>query len=169
MVVTVVIINGSQIRLQYTMSTLSLLSPAKLNLMLHITGPRDDGYHQLQTLFQLLDYGDTLHFQTRDDNELHLSPAIAGIAMEDNLIFQAARLLQQQSTCSALGANIRLEKMLPMGGGLGGGSSNAATTLLALNRLWQLDLSIDQLADLARSWAPMYQYLSEAIRLSPKA
>ncbi|WP_339339429.1 4-(cytidine 5'-diphospho)-2-C-methyl-D-erythritol kinase [uncultured Oceanicoccus sp.] len=130
------------------MSTLSLLSPAKLNLMLHITGQRDDGYHQLQTLFQLLDYGDTLHYQTRDDNQLHLSPAIAGIASEDNLIIRAARLLQQQSTGSTLGADIQLEKTLPMGGGLGGGSSNAATTLLALNQLWQLDLSIDQLADL---------------------
>lgn len=129
------------------MSTLSLLSPAKLNLMLHITGQRDDGYHQLQTLFQLLDYGDTLHYQTRNDNELRLNPAIEDIAPEDNLIIRAARLLQQQST-STLGADIKLEKVLPMGGGIGGGSSNAATTLLALNHLWKLGLSIDQLADL---------------------
>ncbi len=130
------------------MSKLSLLSPAKLNLMLHITGQRDDGYHQLQTLFQILDYGDTLHYQTRDDSELQLSPAIEGVALEDNLIFRAARLLQQQPSANPMGANITLEKILPMGGGIGGGSSNAATTLLALNRLWELDLSIDQLTEL---------------------
>ena len=134
------------------MSTLSLLSPAKLNLMLHITGQRDDGYHRLQTLFQLLDYGDTLHYQSRDDNELHLSPGIEGVAIEDNLIIREARLLQQQATAkhhtTPTGVTITLEKILPMGGGIGGGSSNAATTLLALNRLWALDLSIDQLADI---------------------
>ncbi len=129
------------------MSSLSLISPAKLNLMLHITGQRDDGYHQLQTLFQLLDYGDTLHYQTRNDANLQLSPAIDGVAMEDNLIIRAARLLQQRSP-KAVGADIRLEKILPMGGGIGGGSSNAATTLLALNQLWELHLSIDQLAEI---------------------
>ena len=130
------------------MNTLSLLSPAKLNLMLHITGQQNDGYHQLQTLFQLLDYGDTLHYQTRNDNKLQLSPAIDGVAQQDNLIIRAARLLQQQDPTKTMGADIKLEKILPMGGGIGGGSSNAATTLLALNQLWKLDLSIDQLADL---------------------
>ncbi|QQD20883.1 4-(cytidine 5'-diphospho)-2-C-methyl-D-erythritol kinase [Oceanospirillaceae bacterium ASx5O] len=126
---------------------LSVPAPAKLNLMLHITGRRPDGYHNLQTLFQFLDYGDTLHFRRRDDNELTLVPAIDGVPFEDNLIIRAARLLQQRAgkTC---GADIRLDKTLPMGGGLGGGSSDAATTLLALNELWQLQLSPDELATL---------------------
>ncbi len=124
---------------------ISLLSPAKLNLMLHITGRRADGYHELQTVFQILEYGDTLHFQRRDDNEVSLSPALPGVANEDNLIIRAARLLQAQ-TVQPCGADIQLDKILPMGGGIGGGSSNAATCLLALNRLWQLGLSIDQLA-----------------------
>lgn len=126
-------------------SWLSVPAPAKLNLMLHITGRRADGYHNLQTLFQFLDYGDTLHFRRRDDNELTLAPAIDGVPMEDNLIIRAARLLQQRAgkTC---GADIRLDKILPMGGGLGGGSSDAATTLLALNELWQLQLNLDELA-----------------------
>jgi 4-diphosphocytidyl-2-C-methyl-D-erythritol kinase len=132
---------------------LSLLSPAKLNLMLHITGRRDDGYHLLQTLFQLLDYGDTLHYQLRQDDQITLSPSIPGVADQDNLIIKAAKLLQTYSAQMKIkqadfnyGADIQLEKILPMGGGIGGGSSNAATTLLALNQLWQLHLSIDQLA-----------------------
>ena len=129
----------------------SLLSPAKLNLMLHITGRRKDGYHQLQTLFQLLDYGDTLHFSLRNDGEIHLTPAIPGVATEDNLIIRAARLIQRAQLAasdSPLGVDIRLEKILPMGGGIGGGSSNAATTLLALNQLWGTRLSLDTLAKL---------------------
>lgn len=129
------------------MNTLSLLSPAKLNLMLHITGRRPDGYHLLQTVFQLLDYGDTLHFTPREDNKITLSPAIPGVANDNNLIVKAARLLQQQ-TATGFGVDIELEKILPMGGGIGGGSSNAATTLLALNQLWELHLSLDQLADI---------------------
>ena len=128
------------------MNSLSLLSPAKLNLMLHITGRRSDGYHQLQTLFQLLDYGDTLHFLPRQDNRITLSPALSGVNHEDNLIIKAARLLQTYN--NTLGADITLEKILPMGGGLGGGSSNAATTLLALNQLWNLQLSLTELAKL---------------------
>ncbi len=128
-------------------TTLSLASPAKLNLMLHITGRRPDGYHQLQTLFQLLDYGDTLHFANREDTDITLTPAIEGVAESDNLIVKAARLLQQCSD-RAVGADIRIDKILPMGGGLGGGSSNAATTLLGLNHLWKLGLSVDQLAAL---------------------
>jgi 4-diphosphocytidyl-2-C-methyl-D-erythritol kinase len=130
-----------------TIHQLHLLSPAKLNLMLHITGRRADGYHQLQTVFQLLDYGDTLHYQLRSDTQITLSPDIAGVASADNLIVRAARLLQQ-STTSPSGVDIHIEKILPMGGGIGGGSSNAATTLLALNQLWNLHLSIDQLAAL---------------------
>jgi len=126
-------------------SWLSVPAPAKLNLMLHITGRRADGYHNLQTLFQFVDYGDTLHFHIRSDSCLTLEPAIADVPFADNLIIRAARLLQQQ-TDHPCGADIRLEKRLPMGGGLGGGSSDAATTLLALNKLWQLNLSIDELA-----------------------
>lgn len=115
--------------------------------MLHITGRRDDGYHQLQTLFQLLDYGDSLVFQSRDDGIISLRPDIAGITSEDNLIIKAARLLATFAPPKA-GVDITLDKVLPMGGGLGGGSSNAASTLLALNQLWQLQLSEDKLAAL---------------------
>jgi len=130
---------------------LSVPGPAKLNLMLHITGRRDDGYHNLQTLFQFVDYGDELHFKLRNDGDLTLSPAIEGVDFEDNLIIRAARLLQKKSEKTSgktLGADIRLDKKLPMGGGLGGGSSDAATTLLALNQLWNLQLSFDELASL---------------------
>lgn len=119
---------------------LSLFSPAKLNLFLHITGKREDGYHNLQTLFQLLDFGDRIEFSTNTTGKVELSPSIPGLPTDQNLIYQAAQILQQHSGCS-LGANIWLEKFLPMGGGLGGGSSNAATTLLGLNKLWQLNLT----------------------------
>ena len=128
-------------------ASLSLPSPAKLNLMLHITGRRPDGYHNLQTLFQFLDYGDQLTFHQRDDQQVTLSPAIPGVAAEDNLIIRAVRHLEQASQ-RRLGLDILLDKRLPMGGGLGGGSSNAATTLLAVNYLFDLGLSIDQLADI---------------------
>lgn len=126
---------------------LTLPSPAKLNLFLHITGQRSDGYHNLQTIFQFLNYYDTLHFQLNDKNMLSLTPALEGVSNEDNLIIKAARILQQYSSCN-LGADIQIEKVLPMGGGLGGGSSNAATTLLALNKLWNLGVSIKKLAEL---------------------
>jgi len=126
---------------------LTLPAPAKLNLMLHITGRRADGYHNLQTLFQFIDLCDELSFRPRDDDQLTLEPQIDGVDFEDNLIIKAARALQANSD-KALGADIRLTKQLPMGGGLGGGSSDAATTLLALNHLWQLHLSFDQLADI---------------------
>lgn len=129
--------------------TLELLSPAKLNLFLHITGRRADGYHNLQTLFQLLDYGDTLRFTPRTDGEITLSPAIPGVAFEDNLIIKAVRSLQKY-TGVTLGVDIQLEKRLPMGGGIGGGSSNAATTLVALNYLWQCGLDSTQLQQLDR-------------------
>lgn len=124
--------------------TLSLLSPAKLNLFLHITGRRPDGYHTLQTLFQLLNYGDTLDFTPRSDDQLTLAPALPGVPLEDNLIIRAARLLQAHAKQPA-GVDIHLQKRLPMGGGIGGGSSNAATTLVALNHLWQCGLSQSQL------------------------
>lgn len=126
---------------------LSLPAPAKLNLFLHITGRRADGYHTLQTLFQFLDYGDTLHFQPRSDGQIQLQTELDGVSPADNLIVRAARLLQSHCPHTA-GANIRLDKRLPMGGGLGGGSSDAATTLVGLNRLWQCGLNEDSLAEL---------------------
>ncbi|MDY7218157.1 4-(cytidine 5'-diphospho)-2-C-methyl-D-erythritol kinase [Denitrificimonas sp. JX-1] len=126
---------------------LSLPAPAKLNLMLHIVGRRDDGYHLLQTLFQFLDYADTLHFSARDDGKIILHTPVDGVAHDNNLIVRAARLLQHNSHCH-LGADIWLDKKLPIGGGIGGGSSNAATTLVGLNHLWQTRLSLDALADL---------------------
>lgn len=129
------------------MTRLSLPAPAKLNLFLHITGRRADGYHELQTLFQFLDYGDTLHFKSRSDGQIQLHSAISGVAHDSNLIVRAARLLQEH-TGSTQGADIWLDKKLPMGGGLGGGSSDAATTLLGLNHLWHTQLDEDQLAEL---------------------
>ena len=126
---------------------LSLPAPAKLNLFLHVTGRRANGYHELQTLFQFLDHGDTLHFSPRDDGVITLTPELPGVADEDNLIVRAARLLQKASGSNA-GADIWLEKRLPMGGGIGGGSSDAATTLLGLNHLWNTGLNLDQLAEL---------------------
>jgi len=126
---------------------LTVPAPAKLNLFLHITGRRENGYHDLQTIFQFVDYGDELSFRLRDDDQLTLSPEINGVPTEENLIIRAARLLQEK-TDKICGADIRLNKVLPMGGGLGGGSSDAATTLLALNELWQLGLPIDRLAEI---------------------
>ena len=126
------------------MNTLTLMSPAKLNLFLHITGRRADGYHNLQTLFQLLDYGDELSFHLRQDGRITLEPGIPGVEFEQNLIIRAARLLEPHRQ-SAQGVDIRLLKRLPMGGGIGGGSSNAATTLVALNHLWQCNLGMSEL------------------------
>lgn len=129
--------------------TLTLPAPAKLNLMLHITGRREDGYHNLQTVFQLLDRGDQLSFTARDDSRMTLTPAIDGVPFDDNLIIRAAKLLQKASGCHT-GIDIHLDKKLPMGGGIGGGSSNAATTLVGLNHLWCCGLNIDELAELGR-------------------
>lgn len=130
------------------MTSLSLPAPAKLNRLLRICGRRANGYHELQTLFQLLDHGDTLHVTAwSDSDDIDLAPAMEEIATEDNLIVRAARLLQQETGCRA-GARFKLEKRLPLGGGLGGGSSNAATALLALNHLWGLKLDIETLATL---------------------
>lgn len=128
-------------------NSLSLISPAKLNLFLHINGRREDGYHELQTLFQFLSYGDQMVFSATPSRNIILSPDIAGLPTKENLIYRAAKLLQDQTGVSA-GAHISIDKVLPMGGGIGGGSSNAATTLLALNYLWQTELSIDALATL---------------------
>lgn len=129
------------------MTRLTLPAPAKLNLFLHITGRRADGYHLLQTVFQFLEQADTLHFSRREDGVIALTPDIPGVPAENNLIVRAARLLQAHTHCR-LGADIQLEKRLPMGGGIGGGSSDAASTLLGLNRLWGLDLPLDVLASL---------------------
>ncbi|WP_253443926.1 4-(cytidine 5'-diphospho)-2-C-methyl-D-erythritol kinase [Halomonas sp. Y3] len=126
---------------------LVLPAPAKLNRMLHIIGRRPDGYHELQTLFQFLDHGDTLRLSSRSDGELRLTPELPGVAAEENLVLRAARALQQESG-RRLGADIHLEKRLPMGGGLGGGSSDAATALVGLNRLWALGLPLERLAEL---------------------
>ena len=122
-------------------------APAKLNLMLRIVGRRPDGYHLLQTVFQLLDYGDALRFALRDDGEVRRRGTVPGVAPEADLVVRAARLLQGETGCS-FGADIEVHKRVPMGGGLGGGSSDAATTLLALNRLWGLGLDQARLAAL---------------------
>ena len=127
--------------------SLSLPSPAKLNLFLHITGRRPDGYHDLQTLFQLLDWGDDMFFESNNSGQVTLECEGIEIADDDNLVLQAARLLHRGS----LGAHIQLRKRIPVGGGLGGGSSNAATTLLALNQLWNLELDRSRLGQLGRS------------------
>lgn len=129
---------------------LTLPAPAKLNLFLHITGRRADGYHDLQTLFQFLDYADELSFALREDGEIRLHSQLRDVAHDSNLIVKAARQLQHASGCR-LGADIWLDKHLPMGGGLGGGSSDAATTLLGLNHLWQLGWDKDRLAILGLS------------------
>ncbi|MBV4505668.1 4-(cytidine 5'-diphospho)-2-C-methyl-D-erythritol kinase [Pseudomonas sp. BW13M1] len=132
------------------MHKLTLPAPAKLNLWLHITGRRADGYHELETVFQFLEHGDELSFALREDGQIRLQTEIEGVPHDSNLIVRAARLLQAQSG-TPLGADIWLHKVLPMGGGIGGGSSDAATTLLALAHLWQLDWDEDRLASLGLS------------------
>jgi len=122
-------------------------APAKLNLFLHVTGRRADGYHLLQTAFRLLDWSDLLSFTLRDDASINRLTALPGIAADDDLSIRAARLLQQSTGCS-LGVDIEIDKRLPSGGGIGGGSSDAATTLIALNRLWRTGQSREQLAAL---------------------
>jgi 4-diphosphocytidyl-2-C-methyl-D-erythritol kinase len=122
-------------------------APAKLNLFLHITGQREDGYHLLQTVFQILDFGDELQFALRDDGRIQRLTEIKGVPAEQDLVVRAARLLQQETGCEK-GVDILINKRLPMGGGLGGGSSDAATTLVALNQLWETGLDSSQLAKL---------------------
>ncbi|WP_171053729.1 4-(cytidine 5'-diphospho)-2-C-methyl-D-erythritol kinase [Vibrio rotiferianus] len=122
-------------------------SPAKLNLFLYINGRTENGYHELQTLFQFVDHGDELTIQANNSGEISISPEIEGVPLHDNLIWKAATALQRYANCS-YGAHIDLNKILPMGGGIGGGSSNAATALVALNYLWQTNLSDDELAEI---------------------
>ncbi|PWK12548.1 4-diphosphocytidyl-2-C-methyl-D-erythritol kinase [Psychrobacter immobilis] len=173
-------------------STITRLSPAKINLFLHITGKRADGYHNLQTVFRLLDWGDYLHFSVTDDvvistvdnaldaNELcHQLVILAGaetitINIEDNLIFKAARALlaaviQSNTLPEQLAqVHIALDKHLPMGAGLGGGSSNAATTLMTLNEIWQLKLTQDELIKIAATIGadvPIFIFGQDAIAM----
>lgn len=128
---------------------ISLPAPAKLNLMLNITGRRDDGYHLLQTVFRLLDFGDVIRFRVLDGSDIIRSQGNASIAANDDLIVAAARALQPHvPAASPAGAEIQLEKNIPLGAGLGGGSSDAASTLHALNRLWGCGLNVEQLAEI---------------------
>jgi 4-diphosphocytidyl-2-C-methyl-D-erythritol kinase len=124
-------------------------APAKLNLFLHVTGRRADGYHLLQTVFQLLDHGDRLHITTRDDGVIRRTTEIPGVPEQTDLVVRAAHLLKSavghQPDAPGIGADIAIDKRLPMGGGLGGGSSDAATTLLVLNHLWQTGLTRSEL------------------------
>lgn len=140
-------------------------APAKLNLFLYINGQRSDGYHELQTLFQFIDRCDYLSINANHTGNITISPELADVALQDNLIYRAAMLLKEHSQCPA-GAHIELEKNLPMGGGLGGGSSDAATTLVALNYHWQLNLSEKTLAELGKSLGadvPIFIYGKAAI------
>ncbi|MTV41020.1 4-(cytidine 5'-diphospho)-2-C-methyl-D-erythritol kinase [Duganella radicis] len=127
-------------------------APAKLNLFLHVTGRRPDGYHLLQTVFQLIDHGDTLHFTLRDDTALRRVTDLPGVPEESDLIIRAAQLLQaevrRRTGSLPRGVDIAIDKVLPMGGGVGGGSSDAATTLMALNQLWNAGLGKQELMDL---------------------
>ncbi|MCF7749583.1 4-(cytidine 5'-diphospho)-2-C-methyl-D-erythritol kinase [Bacillus subtilis subsp. subtilis] len=123
-------------------------APAKLNLFLHITGRRPDGYHQLQTVFALLDWGDRIRLRVRDDGQVRRQgPSVAGVAEADDLAVRAALLLKNAANVGQ-GADIGIEKVIPAGGGFGGGSSDAATVLVGLNRLWKAGLDVDALAAL---------------------
>ncbi|MDA1370226.1 MAG: 4-(cytidine 5'-diphospho)-2-C-methyl-D-erythritol kinase [Proteobacteria bacterium] len=130
-------------------TTLTLQAPAKLNLFLHVTGRREDGYHELQTLFQLLDFGDTLEFTSVEDGTLSLQlapdPLSQSVPTQDNLIIRAAKALLLLAAGQELGACITLTKRIPLGAGLGGGSSDAAATLIGLNTLWRLGLTAQEL------------------------
>ena len=126
-------------------------APAKLNLFLHVVGRREDGYHLLQSVFQLIDLQDTLHFDLRDDERIVRVTDLADVPEADDLVIRAAKLLKTAASSrgqSVCGVDIGLEKRIPMGGGLGGGSSDAATVLLALNHLWQLGMSRAELMHL---------------------
>jgi 4-diphosphocytidyl-2-C-methyl-D-erythritol kinase len=125
-------------------------APAKLNLFLHVVGRRPDGYHLLQTVFRLIELCDWLRFTPREDGEIRLARAVPGVPESDDLTVRAARLLQAQGKARA-GVEIELEKNIPIGGGLGGGSSDCATTLAVLNRLWDLNLPKEKLAELGLS------------------
>ena len=128
------------------MSMIRVASPAKLNLFLHITGRRENGYHELQSIFQIIDLYDWLEFTPIELNEIQIN-GLNNVDLQQNLIFKATEILKPYAK-KPTGLNISIEKNIPMGAGLGGGSSNAATTLIVVNKLWQCGLTIEQLADL---------------------
>ena len=125
-------------------------SPAKLNLFLYITGRRADNYHNLQTLFQFIDYCDIVTFKVRQDNQIHLLTEFVNVPEDKNLMVIAANRLKSYTNRQDLGVDITIDKKIPMGGGLGGASSNAATVLVALNQLWQLNLTTETLIEIGR-------------------
>lgn len=125
----------------------SFSAPAKLNLFLHVIGRRPDGFHLLQSVFRLLDFGDVVHIDLRGDGIIRRTNEVPGVPEDHDLAVRAARLLQAATGCK-LGADLAVEKHIPMGGGLGGGSSDAATVLLVLNRLWRLELPWQKLAEI---------------------
>lgn len=129
------------------MDTITLPAPGKLNLFLHVTGQREDGYHELQTIFQFIDRCDTLRLVTRDDHKIILHSKMHGVPTEENLCVRAAKEMQKHDR-KRRGIDIYLEKHIPIGGGLGGGSSDAATTIMGLNTLWDLQLPPNQLLQL---------------------
>ncbi len=141
-----------------TVRLIKALSPAKLNLFLHVTGRRPDGRHNLQTVFQLLQWGDDMEFERCDTGGCSLESELPDVAPEHNLILRAANLLTRSEHADA-GVRIRINKRIPMGGGLGGGSSNAAVTLLAVNQLLGLGHSLTDLAAMACNWALIYRCL----------
>lgn len=126
---------------------LSCLSPAKINWFLHITGQRENGYHELQTLFQFVSLADQMHFKLTEDNEIKLTGDLLNLSPTENLIYKAAKILQPLAK-NNFGIEISVQKNIPTGAGLGGGSSNCATTLLILNKLWQLNLSLKELTEI---------------------
>jgi 4-diphosphocytidyl-2-C-methyl-D-erythritol kinase len=129
------------------MKHLSLQSPAKLNLMLHITGRRDDGRHLLQTVFQFIDLNDQMEFDLTPDGSIQRNHSNTPVSEAEDIVIQAAELLQERFRVDR-GVRISIDKRIPIGGGLGGGSSNAATTLLALNQMWSLNLGLTELAEI---------------------
>ena len=157
-------------------------APAKLNLFLHVLGRRADGYHELETVFQLLDRGDEIALEVRVDGEIRRPLGADGVAAEDDLTVRAARLLARHTGCG-LGVDIHVRKQVPLGGGLGGGSSDAATTLCVLNRLWDLRLTLDDLARIGlelgadvpvfvhgtSAWARGVGDRLQAVRIEPEA
>lgn len=159
----------------------SFPAPAKVNLFLHVTGRRDNGYHELQTVFRLLDFHDTISIKATTNGIITRVSGNHLVAEQDDLVIRAAKRLQTLSKCQ-LGAEIAVEKYIPMGGGLGGGSSDAATTLLALNHLWQLGLSRIELQQIGvqlgadipififgkNAWAEGIGDQLQAITLEPK-
>ena len=146
-------------------NTYTAFSPSKLNLFLHIIGQRPDGYHLLQSYFQLLDFGDYLSFTPiAHDDSIYLSGNIESLCTEENLILRAAKQLQALAGCQ-FGAEIHFDKQIPIGAGLGGGSSNAATTLLVLNKLWHLNLDTESLLKLGESLGADIPFFIHGCRL----